>query len=203
MTDEQPKILAELTYEGADLIHNDLISAAYHIKQRVDAAVAGGDRAGIGLDVMAAVTMIAFAFEAYLNFVGDKVIANFKERQSGLKKRDAVMKSLGIQWDSNARPFSTIEQLFHVRDVMAHGKPRYFKDRWEEIGTHSELEQKLYSYRKGLEADLTVEFMSNAYDDVEILWRLMLKEGKIRPFDTLDGGVSGITFKAFVEPGSN
>lgn len=198
MSDE-PVIKALLEYEGSELIHNDLISAAYHLKKRVEAGLANNQREGIGLDMMAAVTMTAFAFEAYLNFIGDSVIDEFKERQNGLEKRKQVMGKLGIEWDSGSRPFSTVEKLIKARDVMAHGKPRYFKEQWEAVGTHSELEETLRSYRKGLEIDITYDFMREAYDDVEAVWRMMLKASGIREFDTLDGGSSMISFKEYVK----
>lgn len=194
---DQPVIKALLEYEGRELIHNDLISAAFHLKKRIEKGMETGDRQGIGLDMMAALTMTAFAYEAYLNFVGFKVIGNFKERQNGLEKRIEVMKKLGIEWDSANRPFETIERLIKARDVMAHGKPYYVKDEWEAEGTHSELEEQLRSYRKGIEAQIDYDFVRDAFDDVEALWRMMLKAGDIREFDTLDGGMSTISFKGY------
>lgn len=196
---DQPVIYALLEYEGAELIHNDLISAAFHLKKRIEKGIETGERQGIGLDMMAALTMTAFAYEAYLNFVGSKAVANFKERQNGIDKRDEVMNALGIAWDGASRPFSTVERLIDARNIMAHGKPYYFKDQWEAEGTHSELEEQLRSYRKGIEAQIDYDFVRDAFDDVDALWRMMLKAGGIREFDTLDGGMSTISFKGYVD----
>ena len=199
MTD-QPVIRAKLEYEGRELIHNDLINAAFHLKRRIESMMESGERAGIGLDIMAATVMTAFAFEAYLNFIGDRIIKDFDERQSGKAKRKAIMEALGIQWEDGERPFSTILRLIQVRDAMAHGKPRYFKDEWEAEGTHSELEQQIVSYRKGIEAEVSYDLLQEAYEDVEHLWRMMLEAAGIDRFETTDGGMSGITFKEYVEP---
>src|SRR4051812_34761067 len=102
MTDE-PIIIATLEYRGRELIHNDLISSAFNLKQRIEAMMERGDLKGIGLDIMAAVTMTAFAYEAYLNFVGSKVIRDFVEFQNGKKKRTQIMEALGIEWNDEAR----------------------------------------------------------------------------------------------------
>lgn len=198
MTD-QPVILATLSYEGRELIHNDLISAAFNLKQRIESMMESDDRRGIGLDIMAAVTMTAFAYEAYLNFVGSTVIQDFVEFQNGTKKRNQIFKALGLVWKDDIRPFSTINRLISVRDVMAHGKPYFVKDEWEAVGTHSELEEQIRSYRKGIETQVDYNLLRDAYEDVEQVWRMMLQAAKIEMFDTLDGGLSGITFKAYAQ----
>ncbi|QTC93086.1 hypothetical protein [Brevundimonas goettingensis] len=196
---DQPIIVAQLEYEGKELIHNDLISSAFNLKERIEKNMEKGERLGIGLDIMAAVTMTAFAFEAYLNFVGFKIIDDFEkyEREAGKKKRRRIMAALALKWDDEVRPFSTINRLISVRDAMAHGKPLYVKDEWEAVGTHNELEEQIRTYRKGIEERVTYDLLCEAYEDVEIIWRMMLKAGKIRYFDTLDGGSSGITFKSY------
>ncbi|RWA78216.1 hypothetical protein [Mesorhizobium sp.] len=95
MADEaQPKIRALLEIEDADFIHNDLANAAFHLKERVRKAMEAGERDGIGLDMMAALTMTAFAHEAYLNFIGDMVIEGWDERQALWKKERQIMTSL-------------------------------------------------------------------------------------------------------------
>jgi hypothetical protein len=199
MSDE-PVIIAKLEYEGRALIHNDLISAAFNLKERIDANMKKGELSGIGLDIMAAVTMTAFAYEAYLNFVGFTVIEDFVEFQNGKKKRNQIMAALGIEWNDDVRPFATINRLIEVRDIMAHGKPYFVKTEWEAIGTHSELVEQIRSYRVGIEGQIDYDLLRDAYDDVEVVWRMMLKAGGIEAFDTLDGGSSGITFKGYAEP---
>ena len=197
---DEPLMLATLEYEGRELIHNDLISSAFHLKERIEKAREAGDMTGIGLDMMAAITMTAFAYEAYLNFVGFTAIKDFVEYQPGWKKRDQIMKQLGIDWQKDVRPFSTVDRLIKVRDTMAHGKPRLVKDEWEAIGTHSQLEEQIRNFRTGIESVVNYELLRDAYEDVEQVWRMMLQAAKIELFETLDGGMSGITFKGFVDP---
>jgi hypothetical protein len=196
---DQPVIRARLEYEGRELIHNDLISAAFHLKERIRQGIANGQREGIGLDMMACITMTAFAFEAYLNFVGFHKIPDFDDAQSGKSKRKQIVRELDIPWDDNARPYSTIRELFAARDAMAHGKPRLIKSAWEDVGTHSELEEKLQTYRQGIEAMIDFDFVERAYDDVQSIWQLMIKSAEINLMDTLDGGYSGIEFLSFAE----
>jgi hypothetical protein len=83
---------------------------------------------------------------------------------------------------------------------MAHGKQRLVKDEWEAIGTHSQLEEQIQNFRTGIEAVVNYELLKDAYEDVEHVWRMMLQAAKIEVFETLDGGMSGITFKGFVDP---
>lgn len=200
MTD-QPVIRARLEYEGRELIHNDLSSAAFHLLERIRKGIKDDQREGIGLDMMACLTMTAFAFEAYLNFVGFHKIAEFDDTRRGKDKRKQVIKALGMNWDGNARPFSTIPELFSVRDAMAHGKPRLIKNVWEEVGTHTQLEEKLRTYRQGIDAEISFELVERAYDDVQTIWRMMLEAGEINQWDTMDGGFSGIEFLDFVATG--
>ena len=199
---EQPVIIATLEYEGQELIHNDLISSAFNLKQRIEIMMESGDMEGIGLDIMAAVTMTAFAYEAYLNFVGFKIIPEFVEFQNGKKKRNQIMAKLGIDWNDDTRPFSTINRLIEARDIMAHGKPYSVKNQWEAIGTHSELEEQIRSYRDGFESKIDYDLLRDAYDDVEHVWNMMLRHANISEFETFDRRMSGITFIAYPEPSS-
>ena len=41
--------------------------------------------------------------------------------------------------------------------------------------------------------------MTEAFDDVEVLWRAMLEAADIKVFETLDHGMSGITFLSYAE----
>ena len=194
------RINASLEVERIDLIHNDLSSAAFHLKARIDKALApGGDREGVGLDIMAAVTMLAFTFEAYLNFVGDLRVEGWNERAGGRAKREAVWRTLGLTWDPEQLPASTILKLFEARDMMAHGKPVKVKQQWIAQGTDGELQALLRAYQTEFDALTTPEFFAIAYEDVEALWRTFLEAGKIEIFDTFDRGMSGITFISHAE----
>lgn len=191
----QPRIKARLEIERMELIHNALSSAAFHLKCRVEKALSPeGDREGVGLDVMAGITMLAFTCEAYLNFVGNLKITDWDERASGKVKRKLIWKKLGLEWEPHTRPASTLLRLKKARDIMAHGKPVEVRKEWTAEGTHDELQKSLREYQSDFDELVTPEFFALAYEDVEAVWRLLLEAGDIKFHETLDHGGSGITF---------
>lgn len=199
MTD-QPRIVADMEMERNDFIHNDLSSVAFHLKTRIDAALAPqGDREGVGLDMMAGVAMLAFTFEAYLNFVGDLRIEGWHEKASGKAKRELIWEKFGLDWDETQRPTSTLLRLIKARNMMAHGKPVRIKDAWRAEGTHDELQKQLRDYRTEFEKLITPEFFATAYDDVEAIWRTLQEAAGIKVIETFDTGMSGITFVAYAD----
>lgn len=199
MTD-QPRIVANVEIERNDFIHNDLSSVSFHLKKRIDAAFAlGGDKEGVGLDMMAGVTMLAFTFEAYLNFVGDLKIEGWDADASGKEKRQLIWKVLGLEWDASQRPVSTLICLIKARNMMAHGKPVRIKKEWKAEGTHDELQQQLRNYQTEFEKLITPQFFAMAYEDVDAIWRTLQKAAGIEILETFDTGMSGITFLAHAE----
>lgn len=80
---EQPtqrRMRVVLERRKVDNIHNDLSNAATYFRKRILERIERGDREGLFLEMMAELTMIAFAVEANLNFVGDRVIEGWKEK---------------------------------------------------------------------------------------------------------------------------
>jgi hypothetical protein len=190
----------ELERNVRDYIHNDIANAAHHLKKTVERRMADNDRDGIFLDMMASLTMIAFAVEANLNFIGAHVVQGWVERQPGEKKWTQVLGTLGIEPDYNQRPFSTIEQLRQFRDTLAHGKPRVLDERETAIGTYDEL----YSVneiksRSPWEHFVTLESVHAGYDDMNEIWNLMLERAGIALHDTLSGWSGGMTYKRDVD----
>jgi hypothetical protein len=106
-------------------IHNDLGDAVFYFKKRVEERIAGYDHAGIGMEIMAGLTLLAFAVEAKFNFLGDYLIEGWDERQRAKKKVKAACSHLGVVPDFKARPYLSIEKLRRFRDTLAHGKPEY------------------------------------------------------------------------------
>lgn len=196
----QPRINAKLEVERKGRIHNDLSAAAHHLKKRIDKALApDGDREGVGLDIMAGITMLGFTFEAYLNFVGPLRVEGWNERASGKDKREAVWKALGLTWEPEQRPASTILQLITVRNMMAHGQAVTVRKEWVAQGTDGELQGLLRNYQTEFDKLTTPEFFAQAYEDVEAVWRMLLDAGKISVIDTFTTGMSGMTFLSHAE----
>ncbi len=190
----------ELERSVKDYIHNDIANAAHHLMKTIEARLEKDDRDGIFLDMMAALTMIAFAVEANLNFIGDRVVEDWKERQSGEKKWAQVLEKLGIEADYTQRPFSTMEELRKFRDTLAHGKPRVLDEKETAIGTYDELyaTNDLKS-RSPWEAYVTLESVQAGYDDMNEIWNLMLEKAGIKLYDTLSGWSGGMTYKRDVD----
>lgn len=69
----------------------------------------------------------AFAFEAYLQYLGMQRIPHWEdiERQSLRKRIDAVASSLGLKPDCDVPPFSLVIQLMNARNGIAHARPQY------------------------------------------------------------------------------
>ncbi|MGX8007934.1 hypothetical protein ACVDG8_002460 [Mesorhizobium sp. ORM8.1] len=174
-------------------IHNDLANAAFYFKQRISERLKLNDREGVSLEMMACLTMIAFAIEAKFNFLGYRLIAKWDERAPYLVKVRKVTKHLGVAYDDRNRPYKSVHDLKDFRDTLAHGKPLELRSDKEVVTTHEELEKRGY-----LTADwqkkLTEQFMNDAFDDMETIWRDLLARSKLAVFDTLTSGGSSVTF---------
>lgn len=72
---------------------------------------------------MAARTMLAFSFEAYLNAVGSRKLVLWNEWDEYYKKIDKICQHLKITPDWGKRPYSSISAMRRLRNALAHGKP--------------------------------------------------------------------------------
>lgn len=108
-------------------IHNDLMQAADHFKLAVEAKLKAGDRSGIAYDYMACLVMVAFAFEAQINFIGQEKIKQWNERENFHDKVKKVLAELKITPDWAKRPYSSMQYAKDFRDSLAHGKPVHKK----------------------------------------------------------------------------
>lgn len=100
------------TYVALDRIARHLLDRAEHEPE------------GSLLNLQAAVVFIAFAFEAYLNHVGQEEIAFWEEIEliSYRKKLAVITKQVGMKLDMSAQPGQTISELFKLRNNLAHGR---------------------------------------------------------------------------------
>ncbi|RUU29510.1 hypothetical protein [Mesorhizobium sp. M6A.T.Ce.TU.016.01.1.1] len=192
------KIKVRLQEHRHFFIHNDLANAAYYFKERIAERLKNDDREGVALEMMACLTMIAFAVEAKINFLGHKLISKWDERAPYLTKVKMVTKQLGVAFDEQTRPYKTVRDLKNFRDTMAHGKPIELQNDKEIITTHEELERRGY-LTADWQSQLNEQFVNDAFDDMEVIWRDLLSRSKLEIFDTLTGGGSTITFIEHVE----
>jgi hypothetical protein len=136
------KIKVHLKAHRHIYIHNDIGNAAFYFKNRVDERIAQGDREGVGLEIMAGLTLLAFEVEARLNFLGEKLMgAHWKERKwSVITKVKKICAHLKVfEPDFKVRPYSSIEKLKEFRDTLAHGKPEKKVFEKEVVATAGEL----------------------------------------------------------------
>ena len=194
MDRSQPLIRAKLEVDLVDRVHNDLLGAAEYLAGRVADRMAADDRSGIAFDVMASITMSAFALEAILNFFGDARVRGWKERMPSREKPETIFRALAIAPDTAVRPFSTIETLRTVRAQFAHGKPRLVRRQWEQTGRHDELVAGLRAAEAEMSMALPHSLAVEAYADVEAIWHALLDAAGISEFETFSGGSSGIEY---------
>ncbi|MFZ5755456.1 MAG: hypothetical protein ACOY3X_00970 [Pseudomonadota bacterium] len=173
-------------------VHNDLSNVAFYLRNRIEEKEASGDREGISLDVMACLAMLAFEFEAKVNFIGAKAVHGWKERQPFKNKVQAISDAIGYKLDESTRPYQTICNLKYLRDSFAHGKPAEI-----EIDETVDLtEEQLYEtldLNGEWEDQLTPEFVRICSEDIDSLWKEWLVLANIELFETITSGEDGIT----------
>ncbi len=174
-------------------IHNDLMNVAFHMKEQILFKHSHGQE-GIDLEILAALTMLAFAFEAKINFVGQKVVNKWKERESFKKKSSKIYSELELSPNLNERPFSSVEKLKKFRDFVAHGKPIDIC-----IVTEGEADgyRPRVDLKAGYEEICTIENFLEIYADVKEVWRIMLDAADIPLIDTI---TTGSTTHTLIDP---
>ncbi|GLS35376.1 hypothetical protein GCM10010869_09640 [Mesorhizobium tianshanense] len=179
-------------------IHNDLANAAYYFKARIEQRIANDDREGVGLEIMAGLTMLAFAIEAKLNFLGDRLVKGWRERAPALVKVETICAHVGITPDFTTRPYLSVKELKEFRDTLAHGKPLdlYFDE--EVVATPDELDQRGLMH-PDWETFVNKDFLARAYDDVNDIWEDLLARSKLEVFETLTRGDRSMQFIDHVE----
>ncbi len=180
-------------------VHNDLSNAAHHFFEQIQTKLGSGDRGGIAFEYMACLVMVAFTFEAKVNFLGHKLVPNWKERQPFNEKVTEVLDRLNIAPDWTVRPYSSIAMIKSFRDSIAHGKPIEIEFDEEIVASKEEIDRRI---------DLDGEWVAycshdnvfNAYEDIQTIWAELLRLSRLQPFETITHGSSGLTFiEKFVE----
>ena len=187
------KIKVHLKAHRHIYIHNDIGNATFYFKNRVDERISKGDRDGVGLEIIAGLTLLAFEVEARFNFLGAKLTTQWKERMPALLKVKKVCKRLGVEPDLSARPYLSVAKLKNFRDTLAHGKPedKIFDN--EVVATAEELEA-MGILHADWEAYISQDFFNEAYIDAEQIWKELLAKSGLTVFDTLTHGGSQMSF---------
>ncbi|HYU69509.1 MAG TPA: hypothetical protein VEL09_09295 [Burkholderiales bacterium] len=179
-------------------IHNDLASAAFHFKSVIESRLEKDDRKGITFDCMACLVMSAFSFEAYINFLGSKLIEKWNERQRFDTKVEQVLDRLKVKPDWDKRPYSTIDRLKKFRDLVAHGKPDEEEyDKIVEIAADGSDSRP--DLRGKWEAICATDSVFEIYEDTDLIWKDLLGKSGLSVYDTLTRGEGGVTLLEVTE----
>ncbi len=172
-------------------IHNDLMNVSFHLKEHVQKINANGEH-GITLHIISALTMLAFTYEAQINFIGHKKVKIWKERESFKKKSSKIFQELNLTPNHNERPYSSIQKLKQFRDFIAHGKPVEKDIEVEKIVDQDD------EFDLGLKSDheelCTLENLEEIYIDVNAVWEELLEVAGIEVFETITRNSGGRTY---------
>jgi hypothetical protein len=110
---------------------------------------AEADPVGRRLECMVAMTLAAFAMEAFLNLLGEQTFCDKYGESEGLRKWERLERRLGAQekldllvamhgfgLDTTKEPYSLIAALFKYRNMIAHGRTWRSGDVMLETGSH-------------------------------------------------------------------
>jgi hypothetical protein len=172
----EEKIKARVQTDKKIYIHNDLSQGATYFND----------------------VMVAFAFEANLNFMGNYLhkmgkIGSWEEKAKYYKKLDKVFGAIGIKVEKDKRPLRSMERMKALRDTSAHGKPVELKGDDEKDGTQEEL-RKSANLAADWEAKVKPEVVAEMVSDLDELWKLMIQKSGIPVYDTMTQGETSIIF---------
>jgi hypothetical protein len=174
-------------------VHNDLSNAAFHFKKSVEERLKENNREGIAFEVMACLSMLAFSFEARVNFLGAKLLKDkWRERQVFNNKVGQVFNKLNLGLNEEERPYTSIEKLKKFRDSIAHGKPCSIEVD-EVVEVNEDAIEDVVDLTAGWEEFCDESLMAEIYEDMDELWKLMLSSSGLELFDTITHGSGGVT----------
>jgi hypothetical protein len=183
------------------LIHNMLSQAAWYFKKVIEEKQENGDESGITYNCMAGATMLAFSWEAYLNFFGDELIGDYwKEDQPLNKKIDLVFQKLKITPDWSKRPYQTISILTRLRNTLAHGKPFSKTETTEVINKAEKITKRKVDLSGDWESQCKPDFVLKAHDDLDDIFKRMLEASGISILDTLTTVDGSVSFVEKIDP---
>jgi len=119
------------------------------------------------LNLMTSLVFSAFTIEAYLNYLGEKIIpfwSTIERNLSPAKKLEAIAIQLAQPIDFGRRPFQSFNSIFQVRDLLAHARTEYMKD--ESIQVLSENGTPKLPQAKWQE-QITIENVQRYLDDTK------------------------------------
>jgi hypothetical protein len=166
-------------------IHNTLENFADFTKGVIEDKIKNNQRDGIGFDYMTLGIMLAFDFEAKVNFMGAKYVKPWNEFQKWKPKLKLVFKTLGMTVDWNKRPYKSLEKMKTFRDTIAHGKPVDEPVDYEVTDEEANI-RKTFNLKQAWEDMVTHDEIMQAHEDKEIVWKEMVEKSGIEISELLD-----------------
>lgn len=163
--------------------HNNLLNLAHYQREVINNKESEGIEDALALDCLSCLISLAFSVEALVNFVGQKKIADWQERQHYRNKINQVCEEASLVFNENEEPFETLSQLKRLRDSIAHGQPI-------EVTTSVSSREEL---QRAMECPwdqyLTSEYINHAYEMVDQFKRNLFLSCQIAAGQTLTSAV--------------
>jgi hypothetical protein len=139
--------------------------------------VGAAQQSGTSWQFLSSIVLTAFAFEAYLNHVGEPLSCwRCRDRPSLWSKLGLLCKALKVSlpWAEDDRPLQTVTELINFRNTLAHGRTKAIAPEPTAI-SFDELEARraqplLSSWEELIQ---TPDFAQRARADVEAVIRLI------------------------------
>jgi hypothetical protein len=176
-------------------IHNTLDQGSFVAKSAVEKKLAEGNRDGIGFDYMSCALMLAFTFEAQVNFMGSRLLKPWNHHQRWKGKAERVFDVLSIECDWTKRPFLSLWKVKIFRDTIAHGKVLEQELNEDVEGVNFDEVRKTFNLTQAWEAMITHEEVMQTYDDTGEVWKLMFQKSGLNIMQTIDQVDINITEK--------
>lgn len=141
-------------------------------------ALEDGNKRGFPSDYMNAQILIAFCFEAYLNFVGENKFPfwDYVERIPKMNKLNMICNHLKIDVDFGKEPFQSIKLLWKFRDYMAHARTTTIYEEWTQSKVKP-IEKELP--KTDWDKRCTKKETEKTINDVETIIRLIHEKANI------------------------
>ena len=148
-----------IQYEREIRPHPSLSNGAYFMLQ-----MAEEQETGRFYYLISSLMLSAFTIESYLNYIGEKHIASWKEieKESTIEKIKKIGAISSIDMDWGQRPYQTITSLFRFRNDLAHAKPKILQGK--KIIREDSFED--YDVKDFWEDYPTIEHVRNAKSDI-------------------------------------
>ena len=129
---------------------------------------------GCNHQFLASIVFTAFTFEAFMNHVGGHEFVRWSEieRSGPQKKLGEICKKLEIEANFLELPWSIIDEIFTMRNQIAHGKTEALID--EQSPSIETYDQFFWEYLQPTwQSNATRENAQNAIEQVEKLMRII------------------------------